>query len=218
MRERALVAHLACADGGCSRQRCADCGLKHVHHAVSRREQASTCDVARRARRGQEDGRSKRGPPQNRQPLQPRAARRVRVAAASGARETRARGRTHTAPAMADAAMADAEDVVARPAGAAKKGKVDYVALEADVQAQLQVASQVRAPRTAAPPLLRAYARAHAPANDAALKRRAPAFAPRCPSAGAPHRGGRGAAEHREDAAPGAPWLTHLPARLSARC
>jgi hypothetical protein len=52
---------------------------------------------------------------------------------------------------MADAAMADAEDVASgsRPAGATKKGKVDYVQLEADVQAQLQAASQARASRAA---------------------------------------------------------------------
>jgi hypothetical protein len=49
---------------------------------------------------------------------------------------------------MADATMADAAADGAPPAPrpAAKKGTVDYAALEADVQAQLQVAAQARAP------------------------------------------------------------------------
>jgi hypothetical protein len=49
---------------------------------------------------------------------------------------------------MADATMADAAADGAPPAPrpAAKKGTVDYAALEADVQAQMQVAAQARAP------------------------------------------------------------------------
>ena len=43
-----------------------------------------------------------------------------------------------------DATMADASGAAA-PRPAVKKGAVDYAALEADVQAQLQVAAQVRA-------------------------------------------------------------------------
>ncbi len=86
--------------------------------------------------------------------------------------------------------MADAEDVVARPAGAAKKGKVDYVALEADVQAQLQVASQVRAPRAAAPPL-RACVRTRARTSE----RRSPKTASACVCAALSSR--RGASPRR---------------------
>ena len=47
---------------------------------------------------------------------------------------------------MADATMADAGEGAAAPRPSAKKGAVDYAALEADVQAQLQVAAQARAP------------------------------------------------------------------------
>ena len=47
---------------------------------------------------------------------------------------------------MADATMADAADGAAAARPSVKKGTVDYAALEADVQAQLQVAAQARAP------------------------------------------------------------------------
>ena len=45
--------------------------------------------------------------------------------------------------------MADAGEGAAAARPSAKKGAVDYVALEADVQAQLQVAAQARAPACA---------------------------------------------------------------------
>ena len=47
---------------------------------------------------------------------------------------------------MADATMADAADGAAAAHPSVKKGAVDYAALEANVQAQLQVAAQARAP------------------------------------------------------------------------
>ena len=47
---------------------------------------------------------------------------------------------------MADAPMADAAEGAAAARPSAKKGAVDYAALEADVQAQLQVAAQARTP------------------------------------------------------------------------
>ena len=52
--------------------------------------------------------------------------------------------------AMADAPMADAEGAPSGSAAPAptKKGKVDYAAIEADVQAHLQAAAQVRGCRS----------------------------------------------------------------------